>query len=249
MNSLNLILKPWRVLAGKKQATRTVRQPKSHHVESLEARQLFAVCGGLNSGVLTLNGTWFSDNVRVEIAYNNPFTSVDDQVRVSNHGSLQCLVPKNLVSKIAFYGGYGHDTFRNETTIATYADGGNGNDVLIGGGGNDTLLGRAGNDAIDGRGGHDALFGGDHGDWLYGGDGNDNLYGEGGYDELYGQKDNDWLDGGRGAKDYLDGGLGSGDRLVQHRSWSWKKFKCVVESETLADPDGAEVYTKGHGVC
>ena len=68
--------------------------------------------------------------------------------------------PAKNVRRIDFYGKAGNDTFRNDTSIASNANGGSGRDVLIGGSGVDNLNGGTGADFLFGRGGVDFLDGG-----------------------------------------------------------------------------------------
>lgn len=111
------------------------------------------------------------------------------------------------VKEIEFEGGLGNDSFTNDTSIHSVADGGAGNDTLTGGAAGDKLIGGGGRDSLFGRGGSDALFGGDRADHLVGGDGIDRLYGGTGSDTLEGDDGNDLLKGENGD-DRLSGGLG-----------------------------------------
>lgn len=117
------------------------------------------------------------------------------------------------------------DSIRNNTGLATYADGGTGNDVIVGGSGNDKLHGWTGSDRIHGGGGEDHIWGwtgtntiyGDAAkDTIWGGDGVDRIYGAGGKDEIFGAGGNDVIDGGaerdwligEGGNDVIRGGTG-----------------------------------------
>jgi len=56
------------------------------------------------------------------------------------------------VKAVAFFGGTGNDSFRNDTNIATAAYGSAGNDVVVGGFGYNLLKGSGGSDVLFGRG-------------------------------------------------------------------------------------------------
>ncbi len=105
-----------------------------------------------------------------------------------------------------FAGLDGDDSFKNDTALLSYLDGGEGNDTLVGGSGNDTLVGGAGNDILDGKAGDDRLLGNDGRDKLYGRGGKDSLYGGAGSDVLNGGngEELDWLNGGKGIDYYQD---------------------------------------------
>lgn len=107
-----------------------------------------------------------------------------------------------------FYGGSGNDDI----------EGASGADDLFGGGGRDYIDGDEGNDFIKGGGGRDFIYAGDGKDTVEGGKGGDFIVG-GTYLRYDGEvlKDNDVLNGGRGAdnilggygKDKINGGKGS----------------------------------------
>lgn len=142
---------------------------------------------------------------------------------------------------VFFHGNGGHDTFSNNTYLATQAFGGFGIDVLYGGaatdlldGGpdNDYLFGMNAYDALEGGAGNDQLYGGWDGseDYLHGDFGNDTLYGGAGADRLFGGADQDYLygeDGGDflhggndGVADHLYGGAGA-DQFVKEEYWAY----------------------------
>lgn len=158
-------------------STRTLR------VESLEDRRMCALPGisyDPATGVLVIQGTPGDDVVAV---------SYDPQlqkgyVSVELGGVQKVPGPsypfKGVLKKIEFYGNEGNDTFKNNTNVACFADGGAGNDTLYGGGANDILFGGLGNDRLYGRGGNDSLYGNGGADYLDGGEGDDVLVG--GYD-------------------------------------------------------------------
>ncbi len=120
---------------------------------------------------------------------------------------------RGQVSKIEFDGHQGNDYFRNDTSIPTYALGGQGNDTLIGGSGNDQLFGRKDNDVLIGRGGEDSLFGEDG---------------------------NDYLDGGAdGIVDHLYGGPGA-DTFVAEKYWTGFSYFNAQNRDTPVDFNAAE---------
>ncbi len=198
--------------------------------ELLENRTLLSAQTILLSpeGQLTLTGTEQADTVNVEIG--------DD-------GRLQASIKTGLatesadfaagdVSSIQFIGLGGDDIFRNKTNIATTADGGLGDDLIIGGGGNDNLVGGDGNDVIIGGGGNDAI----HGDA-----GADRLYGSQGEDAIDGGIGNDFLSGGAGL-DSLSGGdgddelrAGLGDDLLDGGAGNNKLVAAITVTTPIAD--------------
>ncbi|QDT70045.1 Bifunctional hemolysin/adenylate cyclase precursor [Planctomycetes bacterium MalM25] len=124
--------------------------------------------------------------------------------------------PQGSITSVHLVGNGGDDQLINRTDIATFAEGGAGNDTLVGGtaadrlsggSGNDRLEGREGDDTLLGGGGEDSLLGEEGADRLEGGDDDDLLYGDLGDDQLYGEAGNDRLDGNAG-EDYLNGGDG-----------------------------------------
>jgi Ca2+-binding RTX toxin-like protein len=76
--------------------------------------------------------------------------------------------------QVARLGTSGNDLYdENGSTLATYINGGRGNDQITGGIGNDHLVGGAGADRLDGDAGNDILIGGLSRDTITGGDGDD----------------------------------------------------------------------------
>lgn len=122
-------------------------------IEALEPRRLMAADITLYSGgSLYLRGDDTTDAAAV--AYYG-----SDLVRVTLDG-LTKHYDADQVERIYFYGYGGNDSFRNDTGVPAFADGGAGNDVLTGGGGDDSLLGGESDDVLEGRGGDDLLEGG-----------------------------------------------------------------------------------------
>jgi Ca2+-binding RTX toxin-like protein len=158
-------------------------------VESLEARQLFAVGATasvtLDDGLLRVSATTASDVVEVRLDTGNPTV-----VNVTVNGLLHQYNLAELL-RIKILGGPGDD---NLSVLGLSLDarilGGNGSDVLTGALGDDWLFGGNGRDQLIADLGLDRLFGGNGVDSLFGGDGAD------------------FLDGGLGI-DVLTGGLGA----------------------------------------
>ncbi|MEM9249775.1 MAG: hypothetical protein AAGB05_13905 [Pseudomonadota bacterium] len=94
--------------------------------------------------------------------------------------------------------------------LATRAEGGGGDDVIVGGGGADVLYGDSGNDHLQGNGGADVLVGGTGRDVLEGGDGNDTLYATAG----------DRLEGGGGDDVFVIAPAGVADPLGADLLWT-----------------------------
>ncbi len=86
------------------------------------------------------------------------------------------------VDLVHFVGGDGNDDFRNNTSIRSYAYGGNGNDFMRGGADRDLMYGQAGHDNMYGDSGNDYLSGGDGNDNMWGGAGRDYFNGGSGFD-------------------------------------------------------------------
>ncbi|UKV16891.1 type I secretion C-terminal target domain-containing protein [Thalassospiraceae bacterium SW-3-3] len=132
----------------------------------------------------------------------------------------------------------------------TYADGGDGDDIVKGHNADDFLYGGAGNDLIEGGMGDDAMYGndgqdimrGDHGDdqlvagagrdLLEGGRGADRMFGQDGHDVLRGDYGEDALFGGDG-NDLLTGGASS-DNFV------WVRFEGGAERDRITDFEAGE---------
>jgi hypothetical protein len=179
----------------------------------LESRDLMTAGIAFNNvnGIVTITGSSLNDVATVSV--------VNKQVQVSlisygtqppylaNFSDLKSYAVGS-VKEIVFYGLDGNDTFTNNTSIKSYADGGYGDDVLNGGSGDDFLIGNYGNDTLYGNDGNDTLWGSGGNDKLYGGNGCDVLEGHGGNDVLYGGAGNDTLYGGSG-NDQLFGDAGN----------------------------------------
>lgn len=197
------------------------------NVESLESRIVLAAAIGYDraSRTVSIVGSEGDDSAQVRQQGANLVVSLN-----SAGGRFSRTVPSAQVSRVVFTGLAGNDTFTNQTSITSRADGGAGADILRGGrgvdqlrggGDNDQLFGGEGNDTVDGGTGDDAAWGGAGNDQVMGGDGNDNVNGDAGKDSLWGGLGNDGLSGGTGndalqgekGNDWFDGGAGS-DKIV-----------------------------------
>ena len=191
-------------------------------VEGLEGRIVLAAGIGYDrvSRTVTIVGSTGNDSAEVRQQGANLIVSLN-----TASGRLSRTVSAATVSRIAFTGDAGNDTFTNLTAIASRADGGAGADVLrggsaadelIGGEGNDQVFGEggndtvnagagndivdsgAGNDTVDAGAGNDSVRGGLGDDRLMGGDGQDGLQGDDGADSVWGGVGNDSINGGAG---------------------------------------------------
>ncbi|MEX2308341.1 MAG: G8 domain-containing protein [Pirellulales bacterium] len=195
--------------------------------EQLEQRELLSanqITYDPTTSAVSIQGTPDADNAQVW----SDATHVHVSLTTAGQTDLASFA-KSTVAQIRFVGADGDDRFVNTTAVATYANGGAGNDELAGGTGNDRLYGGSGDDLLVGNNGEDELFGEEGNDrligWdgadnldgsagddvIYGGDGDDSLIGSAGADQLYGEEGHDWLSGGT-ENDQLDGGSGD-DRL------------------------------------
>lgn len=202
-------------LAGKtsknKQNSIGTRWRAALRVEELVARITPSANLVLNSGALIIPGTTGNDTAVVSQDTTNA-----SKIDVLYDGA-SYQFDASKIKLVKFNGGLGNDSFTNNTSIASIANGGAGDDTLIGGSGKDILNGGSGNDTLVGGAGNDTLNGGDGNDSLDGGAGNDTLNGGNGSDDLYGDAGNDHLAGGAGAdllfggtgNDSLDGGAGN----------------------------------------
>ena len=150
-----------------------------------------------SGGVVSVYGTNVGDTVNVRYhggwGTNAPYL----HVTLSNSARTQAEVYfLPTVSKVEFFGYGGNDVFRNGTHIASYAEGGRGNDELIGGSTADVLSGGTGSDELRGNSGVDTLYGGPGNDDIWGGRHGDILAGESGIDTLHGGQGVDTLSGG-----------------------------------------------------
>jgi hypothetical protein len=204
-------------------------RPESHlSVESLEERIVLTASIGFDArqGIVSIIGSEAGDVASVSQQGKN--------VVVSLTGVTSKTYKASQVKLFEFKGFGGDDSFTNNTSIRSRADGGAGrdtlrggsgvddlrgggdddrlfgnlgNDLLYGGGGSDTIDGGAGNDREYGEAGDDHLYGGVGDDALYGGSDNDDVYGDSGNDSLYGEAGDDHLDG-RTGRDRIYGGAG-----------------------------------------
>ena len=240
--------------------SRTFSSSWRPQLETLDNRSLPSAGIMLAAGVVTIEGTDRADSAMVTNddrgTILNPYddrliVSLSQNGHVSHAASydlwrntlrpFQPTLHENLVTQIVFNGNEGDDFFRNDTALASDADGSWGDDHLIGGSGDDILHGFHGDDYLEGRGGNDFLIGAadvgdphaDGSDTLLGGAGDDILYcepggslydpspaaSEDGADWLFGGDGNDSLFGGHGddvlsgdaGNDHLYGGTGNDD--------------------------------------
>lgn len=173
-------------------------------LESLESRRLLSA--DLADGVLTIVGTKKSDVIEVSVPTAGDHIG---QLQVDVNGTLNHFNPAQVTS-IRIQGLNGNDeiTVASDIVIATWINGGNGNDTINGGGGDDTILGENGKDVVHGGEGDDEIFGGNGNDQLFGDGGDDYIDGGNGKDSCNGGLDDDRVKGGKG-KDLLDGGAGN----------------------------------------
>lgn len=131
-------------------------------------------------------------------------TTGPDQISVVGLGPLGMAVVINgsffglyhPTGRVLVYGQAGADVilFTGRITTPVWADGGDGDDLIVGGDEVDAFFGGNGNDTLLGGGGDDYLDGGAGNDYLDGGPGNDTLQGGTGYlDVLIGGSGNDVL--------------------------------------------------------
>ena len=90
------------------------------------------------------------------------------------------------IDSVLVYGEDGNDVIKLRGNLSYFADGGDGDDLLVGSVGNDWLQDGYGKDTIIGGEGNDYIVGGFDEDSLLGGPGNDVLLGEHGADTLLG---------------------------------------------------------------
>ena len=161
-------------------------------IETLEARNLLAVCGPDNTitalpggdvcivgddngNIIQLGPTNTVDVYRVRL--NGTFQNVLITGDVEIHGKAGIDYIQLTTSPVAarIYGGDGADYLQGYNQ-GDFIRGGAGNDRMFGGAGHDFLDGGDGNDIIDGGQGNDILVGGDGADQLNGGDGADLMF-------------------------------------------------------------------------
>jgi hypothetical protein len=165
------------------------RRPPLMQLESLEERSLLSAT--LVDGVLTIDGTDASDDVRICQRGTDLSVTVNGERQAFAIDDVQQLVVNALA-------GDDRVTIRTRDAIDAIVDGGDGNDVIVGGNGNDQLTGGAGDDQIRGGAGDDAIDGGDGNDRLAGEPGTDTVLGGTGDDTLTDSTGEDSLDGGDG---------------------------------------------------
>ncbi len=231
----------------------TARQMK---LERMETRELFAAGVGdvikpygdgvtlIENGavdVLRVQGTHGSDDITVDWLEGRNGKTDKDWVTISgkrNGNDFSVNVRKKNFGKISLYGYNGNDQLHNKTNIASYINGGRGNDVLTGGDGRDALYGNYGKDILKGGKGNDTLRGGSDNDRLYGGAGDDDLNGGSGSDWMQGGSGSDKINGSKGSDtvSYEDESRGVKVDLVKryakdrNESRSWRDSIANTES-------------------
>ena len=203
----------------KRTGLRPQKPGRSLRVEPLESRRMLA-CSVTFPGIdILIHGSSQSDSATIDASIVSvgmfPIAKVD--ITLTCGGVTSQHSKTGVVGEVRFFGYEGNDGLWNKSSIPTYAEGGDGNDVLVGGSGNDVLRGQAGDDRLYGSLGNDELNGGMHNDVLRGGVGADRLRGWTGNDYLYGESENDILEGdwnddelnGGSGNDILKGGTGN----------------------------------------
>lgn len=157
--------------ASKQKSTARARTKTRLGIETLEAREVYAVVGltplapVLQNGILTVVG-------------NDSPNTIDVTKSGSNINVLGKSFVASQVKQIVVTGEGGDDkiTVSESITQKTYIYGGSGSDTIKGGGGVDVIYGGSSVDYIYGRGGDDSIYGGSGGDTIDGGLGNDGVY-------------------------------------------------------------------------
>jgi Ca2+-binding RTX toxin-like protein len=213
-----------------KRIRKNARRLKNRKVsyQPLEDRKLLAADWApeisFDDGVVEIQGSWFADNVKVEVYENGTADPSDDaiQIRANNRYSQKTLTLQKFnpdgsdrVERIVFRGEGGNDSFLNMSDRPATAYGGTGNDVLRGGSANDKLFGQDGNDWLLGFDGVDQLYGGAGDDYILGHDGDDVLRGDSGEDYLSGGRGEDHIRGGN-DDDRIYGGDDDDELLGDH---------------------------------
>ena len=198
-------------------------------VEGLESRRLLSAV--LQDGVLSVNGTAMSDDIRVYFYRGEPAAPAVYVVEIGpidgERPTRTWEFPAADVRLVVVRAGGGNDvvdlgvatfpvpmnlfTDVGPVAVPTRVDGGVGNDRMYGGTNRDMIIDLFGDDVIAGLAGHDWINAGWGNDTVYGNTGNDYLLGGPGTDTLVGQDGDDSIWGGSGD-DVLTGDFGN-DRL------------------------------------
>jgi Ca2+-binding RTX toxin-like protein len=222
-------------------------------VEALGDRLVPAVT--LSGGEIYITGTDGNDSAVADYVY---LGSGNYGVRITENGNTGTQIPLSQVTgRIIFYGYGGNDYFANNTSLRTYAHGGEGSDSLYGGASNDTLIGGNGFDYLSGLGGHDVIddqgadffgnyiWGGSGNDIVYGGNGADTIYGESGEDQLFGLDGNDNIDGGS-ERDWVFGNAGHDYLWAGGLDYSWNYMDGGDGQDTLFGGYGVDILVGGN---
>jgi hypothetical protein len=137
---------------------RSARRPRLG-VQRLDERVVPSVTSSIRSNgvelsIVSNSMTGGGDAVHVEYANGR------QQLKVVNENGLSTTYPAGRVERIVFLGGAGNDKFENQTSLTSYALGGDGDDTLIGGSGFDLHNGGNGDDVFVASGGDNTLYGG-----------------------------------------------------------------------------------------
>lgn len=189
-----------------------------HNVHELSSIPDWAKYTTLTSGILQINGTGISDDIRFEAGATELTVYRNGLPETVPYAGLTGIVINGLdgddridLSALSFpatiTGGAGNDTITGGTG-ADLIYGGDGDDVLSGGAGSDTIYGNFGNDVIAGGLQRDSIMGGWGNDTITAGEGPDSVYGGDGRDLIRGGKGADYIEG-KGKSDTIYGGVGN----------------------------------------
>jgi Ca2+-binding RTX toxin-like protein len=151
-------------------------------LERLEGRTLMSISSptstlspgittepGILSGTLFIQGTDEADKITVSTQPGKIIVTkqlppivkyIDTQPILIYQPPINTEYSAASYNRISFSGRDGNDTFVNNTSLPSYASGGEGSDWLVGGSGADSFNGGADDDDLEGRGGDDSLAGG-----------------------------------------------------------------------------------------
>jgi Ca2+-binding RTX toxin-like protein len=179
----------------------------------LESRRLLSATALLHNGLLTVRGDATGANT-INVAFSSDQSAVDVSIHsvAANGNATNYSHAFSGVHSVAVLGGVQADTINVGQSgltfnLATYVNGGSGNDsittgaendIIDGGPGADTINAGDGNNIVRGQGGYDYITTGSGNDSINAGPGNDTVYAGAGDDVIVGSSGNDYLDGGDG---------------------------------------------------